>query len=425
MRKKLFFFEDDSFNNFFPLTYNRPVYLLLCGIKTLREKLSCFFPDAEKVLLCRDYLSELLKGKTMFPVNDFELEPDDEVLFLNGRILTDQNFSNKIHFRKEPTLFQSDNKVAGISCKGSFVLEHKNFFENLYKSSELVELRKKMKTEELKLKMANYLWDLVNWNGEEIINDFESLRPSLNFKKMFNQNEVDAQCIIYNLSDVWIGEKVKIDAFVVLDARKGPIFIDDEAEIQSHTRIEGPCFIGKKTIITGGKIRENCSFGPNCRVGEEVEESIFLGYSNKYHEGFLGHSYIGEWVNLGAMTTNSDLKNNYGPVSVILNDQTINSGLTKVGSFIGDHSKTGIGTLLNTGTVIGFSSNVFGGGMPKEKYIPSFAWGSEEGFQEYKLDKAVEVAGKVKERRGEKLSEAEKEVFTKLFEMTKEERKTF
>ena len=423
MRKKIFIFEDKDFSNFFPLTYNRPIYLLLCGIRTIREKLSFLYPNADKVFLCRNYLSEMVKENTLFPVNEFTLEAEDEVIFLNGRILPEKDFTGKVFFQKEPTLFLCDNKVAGIVCKGSFVLDNKSVFQNLHKSDEVFSLENKIKVEKIQVKMANYLWDLVNWNKDEIKSDFETFRPVLNFKKMFDQNEIDAQCVIYNLSDVWIGKNVKIDAFVVLDAREGPIYIDDEAKIQSHTRIEGPCYVGKKTLITGGKIERNCSFGPNCRVGGEVEESIFLGYSNKYHEGFLGHSYIGEWVNLGAMTTNSDLKNNYGPVSVILNSQSINSGLIKVGCFIGDHSKTGIGTLLNTGTVIGFSSNVFGGGMPKEKYVSSFAWGDINGFQEYKLDKAIEIAGKVKERREEKLTEAEKKVFSKIFEMTKEERK--
>lgn len=151
--------------------------------------------------------------------------------------------------------------------------------------------------------------------------------------------------------------------------------------------------------------------------------SIFLGYSNKYHEGFLGHSYAGEWVNLGALTTNSDLKNNYGNIKVFLNGKNIDTGLVKVGSMIGDHVKTGIGTLLNTGINIGFGSNLFGGGMIKEKFIPSFYWGGVQGFSEYEFGKMIDTAEKVIKRRNKKLTSKEKRLFSILFELTKEERK--
>ena len=141
---------------------------------------------------------------------------------------------------------------------------------------------------------------------------------------------------------------------VVIDAEHGPVYIDEGAEIHPFTRIEGPCYVGKKSILLGAKCREGNSIGPMCRVGGEVEESIIHGYSNKYHDGFLGHAYVGEWVNLGALTTNSDLKNDYSSVSVMLDGHTpIDTGSTKVGSLIGDHTKTSIGTLLNTGAYVG------------------------------------------------------------------------
>jgi len=149
--------------------------------------------------------------------------------------------------------------------------------------------------------------------------------------------------------DVYVARGAKIHPMVVIDAANGPVYLDEDVEVHPFTRIEGPCFVGKKSILLGTKCREGNSIGPWCRVGGEVEESIIQGYSNKYHDGFLGHAYVGEWVNLGALTTNSDLKNDYGDVEVILpGRRPINTQSTKVGSLIGDHTKTSIGTLLNT-----------------------------------------------------------------------------
>ena len=176
------------------------------------------------------------------------------------------------------------------------------------------------------------------------------------------------------------------------------------------------------SILTGGKIREGTSIGPVCRVGGEVEGTIFLGYSNKYHEGFLGHAYVGEWVNLGALTTNSDLKNNYSTIKVMVNETLVDSGLIKVGSFIGDHVKTGIGTLLNTGISLGFASNIFGGGMLKLKYVPAFFWGGPESQEIYELSKALQTIRTVMKRRGVELTGDEENLFKKIYEMTEKER---
>ena len=154
--------------------------------------------------------------------------------------------------------------------------------------------------------------------------------------------------------DVYVAPGAVVHPMVVIDAEHGPVYLDEGVEVHPFTRIEGPCYVGKKSILLGTKCREGNSIGPMCRVGGEVEESIIHGYSNKYHDGFLGHAYVGEWVNLGALTTNSDLKNDYSSVSVILDGNTpINTGSTKVGSLIGDHTKTSIGTLLNTGAYVG------------------------------------------------------------------------
>lgn len=428
MAKKLFIFEDDKFENFYPLTYNRPVYELLCGIFLLREKFLSLYPSSETILLCRDYISDVLKDMTHFKVNDLEIKEKDQLLFLNGRILAQDDLPQKLSFSEKEKLWLCGDELLGFSISGSDFRKIKNEVFALYEGKNIESIKNKINSadasrdEDVKLKLVNFLWELVAENPSEIRKDFEILKHNLDFKGMFKNSQVDTQAKIYDSEKVFIGGENQIDAQVVLDARKGPIYIGEGVVIQSHTKIEGPSFIGQKSFVAGGKIRGGCSIGYGCRIGGEIENSIFLGYSNKYHEGFLGHSYVGEWVNLGALTTNSDLKNNYKPVKVVLAKRSIDTKLLKVGCFLGDHVKTGIGTLLSTGINIGFGTNVYGGGMLENKFVPSFFWGGEKGFEEYKLDKFLSTAEVVMQRRDKKLSRNEKKLIQKIFELTRTER---
>ncbi|OGC83096.1 MAG: hypothetical protein A2W07_00275 [candidate division Zixibacteria bacterium RBG_16_43_9] len=420
MAKKLFIFEDDKFSNFYPLTYNRPVYELLSGILKVKDKLIQLYPGAEVSLLCRDYLAEVLRQKTSYKVNNFNLKKEDLLLFLNGRMLAEEKLPLKINFSTKDRAFISKGELLALNLKGEDFKKYETEVKTLYKKTSIESILKKVKKTEIKLEFIKYLWDLIRLNSEEIVRDFKRLSK---VKKNDFKKGVESSVKIYNPKDVYIGKNGRIDAFVVLDARKGPIYIDENIKIQSLTRIEGPSYIGMNSVLLGAKIREGTSIGPFCRIGGEVENSIFSGYDNKYHDGFLGHSCVGEWVNLGAMTTNSDLKNNYGKIKVVLNGKEIDTGLIKVGSMIGDHVKTGIGTLLNTGMYIGFGSNIFGGGMVKERFVPSFCWGGVQGFTEYKLEKMIDTAEIVMKRRGVKLTSKEKKLFSILFEQTREERR--
>lgn len=424
MAKKLFIFEDDKYDQFFPLAYNRPACELLCGMTRIREKISSFFPGAQIILLCRDYLRKVLEHRTGHKVNDFDVKDEDEILLVNGRILPSADFSQKMKFSKGEKLFLCGEDLVGWTGSGEAFAGRQSSFQALYEKDRTKSLPSLIQHSEVQVKLANYLWDLVSTNGPEIEADFERVRPNLDFKNMFRRGRVDDDALIYDLERVYIGEGSEIDGQVVLDARNGPIFIGERVRIQSHTRVAGPSYIGYDSVLVGGKIGEGTSIGPACRIGGEVDGSIFLGYSNKYHEGFLGHSYVGEWVNLGALTTNSDLKNNYGPVKAVVNGKSIDTGLTKVGAFIGDHAKTGIGTLLNTGISMGFASNLFGGGMTQRKCIPAFFWGSAEKQEEYELDKAIQTAEMVTKRRDMKLSKDEADLFKKIFQMTEKERGT-
>ncbi|MGB2696417.1 MAG: putative sugar nucleotidyl transferase [Candidatus Zixiibacteriota bacterium] len=422
MAKKLFIFEDDKFENFYPLTYNRPAYQLLSGIELIQEKISYFYPQVEVILLCRDYLKDILRLRSDLKINSFEVKDEDEFLFINGRVMGCGDLPSILTFSQEKRSYIRKTDLIGFSLKGKDLKDVENEVNSLYQKGSLESIKNKTTSSEAEVEVVDYLWDLIASNEKEIETDYRRLSPDLDFKNMFKNCEVDTTAIIHNSKDVFIGKGTRVDACVVLDAREGPIYIDERVTIKSHTRVEGPAYIGKGTQLVGGKIEPGCSLGPECRVGGEVENSIFLGFSNKCHEGFLGHSYIGEWVNLGALTTNSDLKNNYSKIRVQLIDKEIDTGLIKVGCFLGDQVKTGIGTLLNTGINVGFGSNLFGGGMIKEKFVPSFSWFDGKRFEEHKLDKFLSTASEVMNRRGKKLSEKETKFYKELFDSTKKER---
>jgi UDP-N-acetylglucosamine diphosphorylase / glucose-1-phosphate thymidylyltransferase / UDP-N-acetylgalactosamine diphosphorylase / glucosamine-1-phosphate N-acetyltransferase / galactosamine-1-phosphate N-acetyltransferase len=193
-----------------------------------------------------------------------------------------------------------------------------------------------------------------------------------------------------------------------LDTSHGPIWIDDGATIRSFTRLAGPSYIGRRSVVLGGTVAA-VSIGPVCKVHGELAESVCLGYTNKQHDGHIGHAYLGRWVNLGAETTNSDLKNNYGAIRIWTPQGEMDTGEIKLGCLLGDHVKTGIGLLLNTGTVVGAGSNLFGAAMPP-KYVPPFSWGSGDELTAFRSDKFLQVAERAMGRRGVELGDGMRRV---------------
>ncbi|KAA3634149.1 MAG: hypothetical protein DWP97_07700 [Calditrichaeota bacterium] len=212
---------------------------------------------------------------------------------------------------------------------------------------------------------------------------------------------------------IYLGSNVEILPSAVLDASNGPIYIGDNCRIESHAAIYGPVYIGPNSTVLAGKVSTS-SIGDTCKVGGEVEWTIFHSYVNKYHDGFVGHSYVGQWVNFGAMTTNSDLKNNYSQIRTRLNGKAVDTNSNKVGSFIGDHTKFGIGTLLNTGINIGVCCNLFGGNLITDKEVKSFSWGNSANYKKYDIEKVIETAKIVTSRRGIELSEREEELLRNI-----------
>jgi UDP-N-acetylglucosamine diphosphorylase/glucosamine-1-phosphate N-acetyltransferase len=261
-------------------------------------------------------------------------------------------------------------------------------------------------------------WDLVSKNAAHIERDFEAAgRIGLTNRHLVTLAPVGPT------DRLFIHETARIDPYTVFDTTAGPITIGPNVWVQPFTRVEGPCVIGAETQLFRANIRGGVSIGPNCRIGGEVEASIVHGYSNKYHDGFLGHAYIGEWVNLGAITSNSDLRNDYGEVSVPLQGDSVTTGLAKVGCFVGDHSRTGLGSLINTGTSIGVMCNVLPAGILLPKHVPSFTavcYGRvAPGFS---LEQMFATARIVMGRRNRIFTDAEEQLYLELFDQTRLER---
>jgi UDP-N-acetylglucosamine diphosphorylase/glucosamine-1-phosphate N-acetyltransferase len=408
-------FEDEDYLNLEPLVFSRPVYDLICGIDSLKEKIIRNYTSANISLHCRSYLSEIVQSSNPdFAVNQID---DNECLFINGRIIADENLAELLPLKStSDKVFVDGSTVIAAYLSGKNLDDVKAGLQNLFTISNLNGLP----SENIQIKYINYIWDLINYNGKQIVDDFNYL-----IKKTSAQNfadQIQSYVHILNKENIFVGNNVTIKPGVVLDASGGPIIIDDNAFIFPNAFIEGPVYIGKSSRIkAGATIYENVTIGKVCKVGGEVEQSIFMDYSNKQHSGFIGHAYIGSWVNLGADTNCSDLKNNYSKVKITLSSKQIDSGSQFLGLMIGDHSKSAINTMFNTGTVVGFSCNIFTPGFP-DKFVPSFTWGGDKTSKVYSIDKAIQTAKIVLSRRNINFDLKEEDMFNTIFELTKSDR---
>lgn len=393
--------------NFYPLSLSRPLWELRVGMSSLASKLMARLGVSEAACFVPDYMAASYKTKTSWKVNDPSVLKGDDLLLVNPTL--------KAHGLK--VSLAGPNEVCTTE-DGEILFIRAGKGANLPADSigSFVQAAvKAFPTVKANLPKWNYTWELVLQNPEVLREDFKAAGKS-GVEGTIEQ----PSAVRGSAQDVFVGKGALIHPMAVLDAANGPIYIDEGAEIHPFTRIEGPCFIGKKSILLGAKCREGNSIGPMCRVGGEVEESIIHGYSNKYHDGFLGHAYVGEWVNLGALTTNSDLKNDYGSVSVMLDGKNpIDTGSTKVGSLIGDHTKTSIGTLFNTGSVVGAMCLILATGKPLPKFLPSFAWYLEgqvtKGFGKGKLYETAKIA---MSRRKCQWTDAEQAMWDAIFALT-------
>jgi len=411
---KIVLFEDSGFENLYPLTYLRPVFELRCGAFTLKERIERKFPDATLYVETREALKELATesyGESRAN-NPNALRPDDDILLVNaGAILTCPSESypgqDRIALNADGELvwaFLKKETVAGMQAGSAAELAQK-----------ATEALPSCTTEDI---LVRYPWDLIEENAEQIARDFRDF-----FQPAVNSRPMKGAEIAGDHQNLFVDEGVEIQPHTFIDCRNGPVILTSGVTVHAHTSIHAPAYIGRDTQLFEAKIREGCSIGPVCRVGGEVEESIIHAYSNKYHTGFLGHSYVCEWVNLGALTTNSDLKNDYSTVKVYLNGNPVDTGSIKVGSFIGDHTKTSIGTLLNTGTIIGIMCNLMAGSGPLPKYIPSFCWYLQDRISKgLGLGAALATARAAMGRRKRQLSPAMERLIRYTESLTKQEK---
>lgn len=334
-------------------------------------------------------------------INNFD---DDSCLFVNGRWLPENKGIEELDFSEECIYYAGCEVLAAFLKKENII--KLDFSKPLCFPKELFS---KVKEKHVEANLIHYPWELVNHNQAQITADFNLLGQGGEVS-----GEIYESVALMNKRNIYVGANSKIKPGVVIDAENGPVYISKNVTIMPNAVIEGPAFIGYSSIIkTGAKIFEGTSIGEVCKVGGEVEESIIHSYSNKQHGGFLGHAYLGQWVNLGADTNNSDLKNNYGPVKVYINGQTVDSKSIFVGLFMGDHSKAGINTMFNTGTTVGLMSNVFGAGFPP-KHFPSFSWGGSAGVVEHDLEKAIASAKKALARRKKEMSKVQEALYRKI-----------
>ena len=415
--------SDEIRRNFFPLALSRPLWELRCGITSLEEKLvaklvprslegmsaddiAYFVPDY--MAPASSWRRQERGARAKYPVNDVSALAGDDLILVDPLVRAEDlpvpEGRSEVGLDEQGRLFYA--RILKDDLKGLAA----NDIDDFVASAKM-----RLPNVTCKFRTWEYLWDLVLANADQITSDFAAAG------KWGIEGTIEQPCAIRGgKNDIYVAPQAAVHPMVVIDAEKGPVYIDQGAQIQPFSRIEGPCYIGQESIVLGAKCREGNTIGPFCRIGGEVEASVIQGYSNKYHDGFIGHSYIGEWVNLGALTTNSDLKNDYSTVSITLEGQgAINTGSTKVGSFIGDHTKTSIGTLLNTGCYIGAMAIIMATGKPLPKFIPSFAWFVEgvvtKGFGRSGLYETAKVA---MSRRGREWTAAEQAMWDAIFQMT-------
>ncbi len=373
---------DSNRSNFYPLSYTRPISEFRIGILTIKEKWTHYYKNISTKT--EDYL-----------VSKYPIRKQKENLWIDASVLPSKELKTELDSLRNGEVLESNGKIIA--------------FKNLNYSFKNLN---KINTSILVNSIEN-IWDIFADNGSEIEADFKLLTKARKSQKISDTNTVIGKHIF-----VEKGAKISCS---ILNAENGPIYIGKNTEIMEGAIIRGPFAMGENAVLKmGAKIYGPTTLGPHCKVGGEVNNSVFFGYSSKAHDGFLGNSVIGEWCNLGADTNNSNLKNNYTEIKLwnYEMERFKKTGLQFCGLIMGDHSKCGINTMFNTGTVIGVSANIFGSGFPRN-FVPSFSWGGASGFQVYKLPKVFEVASKVFERRKLDFDENEQNILSEVYDMTK------
>jgi UDP-N-acetylglucosamine diphosphorylase/glucosamine-1-phosphate N-acetyltransferase len=398
----LVIFEDEGYRDLLPLVYWRTTGELRTGYDRLLDYLLAAVPGAGSVLYCRPMLAAVAAERLRLPVNT---EPADErVLFLNSRLL----LTGSLKVGPCPSVQWAGDDL--IALNADRALAKRVNSEVLLSRTRTRQVLADVPAHEFisSPRLIRYPWNLVHANVGLLSWCWQRSGAGELAGRICEGAHLLNRCAIH------VGEGSTIKPGVVLDAEHGPIFIGRRVTVSPNCSIEGPCFIGDDSLIQPGAVlRDGMSIGRRCKVGGELESSVIHGYSNKQHDGFLGHSYLGEWVNLAADTVNSDLKNTYGPIRVPINGVEVDSGEMFVGLTMGDHSKTGIGQMFPTGTVVGFGCNIATCEF-SPKFVPSFTWLTGQGSSRYDVNRCLEVARKVMARRQVELTAVQEDLFRRL-----------
>jgi len=390
-------FDNDIREKLLPLTFTRPMCELRVGILRIREKWEKHLKGSAS-FITHDYLA----GK-------YGIDYDDDNFFINGSVMPSPELVTLVkQMEYNEAYLQNDELIAARLDAAQL--------ERLMKDDDFEALRgiELYGTPFLKI---NQLTDLFRLNGEAISADIDLLKKEQDFVEVPPSNFAKAK------ENIFMAKGAEVEG-AFLNATEGPIYIGPQAKIMEGSMLRGPVAIGEHaTVRMGTKIYGGTTVGPWCKAGGEIVQSVLLEYANKAHDGFLGHSYLGAWTNLGADTNTSNLKNDYSEVRLwsYSEQRFLSTGEPFCGLIMGDHSKTAINTSLNTGTVVGVSCNLFGEGFPRN-FVPSFAWGGAHGFRTYAVDKAFETMNRVMNRRDQVLDSEERLIMLRIFEDTEQNR---
>lgn len=423
----LYLFEDDQVAALRPLVNTRAVYDLRLAIRSLLETTRDAFAQPATMLHVRAPLADVTAHHYDFPVNT--PPPEDGVLLVNGRFVATEGpaldrLRRAVRERESARAFVAEDTLVAAWLPDALAVPDALATGDPVTPDLLNDLPMESVEDAT---CISRMWHLLDALAPALERDFAARTGPYNILETIHERpdaSVHPSAIGVRPEQIYIAPGATIRPGAILNAESGPIYIDRSATVMEQAVVRGPAYIGRKAQVKIGANIGTAAIGTYSKVGGEVHDTVIHSYSNKAHAGFLGHAYLGRWCNLGADTNNSDLKNDYGSVSVynVATGAVEDTGRQFVGLFMGDHSKTGINVSLNTGTVIGTFCNVYGSGLPP-RFLPSFSWGTaEQRFTTYRLEKALRVAEAVMARRDHTLTDADRALLTHVFEQTQPER---
>lgn len=407
MKRWLVLFEDSGWSALRPLTDLLPTPALAFGASSLGVRWS---NRTQSRLLACEARAGAMAAWAQAPARGGERPSGGDLVLVANAAALPGDWLTRALETLDPALWKVEGRIAGAQATYEQIapgLGQGERFERF-----LAELRLEPATVDARI--LRWPWQLIEWNEEALLEDLAALEAA-------SQGEVHRLAAVLEPGRVRVERGARVDPQVVLDARQGPIHLGEGVIVHPQTVMVGPCVVGAGTELLGGLIARS-TIGPGCRLAGEVDSTIWQGWANKRHHGFVGHSVIGTWTNLGALTTTSDLKNNYGSVRVWVEGREVDSGNPKVGSLLGAHVKTGIGSLLPTGASVGTGSNLFGGGRFAPKHVAPFSWWDGERSVEHRLDNFLATAKVAMSRRAHALEPGEEAALRALHQASAAER---